>query len=88
MTHTYPSGDKKIVSLLKIDGSSPVNAYAAKRIQELEAERDELLEAAEEFLAIELKTIWPRAYGKSTYNDAFYKLKNAIAKAKGEVSDG
>lgn len=85
--HTYPEMNKKIVGLLKIDDTSALNEYAAVRIQELEAERDELLEAAEEFLAIELKTIWPRAYGKSTYNDAFYKLKNAIAKAKGEVSD-
>lgn len=48
--HTYPEMNKKIVGLLKIDNSSPVNAYAAERIQELEAQNQELVKKLERAL--------------------------------------
>ena len=83
--HTDPSMDKKIVGLLKIDDTRALNEYAAVRIQELEAERDELLEALEAVLP----QVWIGINdGCVTSDEEYEHALRVVEKAKGEVSDG
>jgi hypothetical protein len=86
--HTYPEMNKKIVGLLKIDNSSPVNAYAAERIQELEAQNQELVKKLER--ALDHITYF-NAPEFDLVNEADPNLEDdlrlLLAKAKGEVSD-
>ena len=49
---TYPEMNTKIVWLLRMIDDNPVCVYAAARIEELEAEREGLLEACEALLNI------------------------------------
>jgi hypothetical protein len=82
--HTDPSMDKMIVGLLKIDDTRALNEYAAVRIQELEAERDELLEALEQCLKFveHINNYQYTDLGDMRFED---DLRHLIAKAKGEV---